>query len=165
MEKAYITLSNTPEAAVVDKDKLKILSQYIWRGRKSHGKIKYAVTGKTGLPMHRVVWGKKILDGYIIDHINNNGLDNRLVNLRVIKKEQNAWNRKAYKGRKFKGTAKISGTKGGGKQYQARIRVDKVLIYLGSFYTEEEAARTYDEHARLYFGDLACLNFPTKCED
>ena len=43
--------------------------------------------------------------------------------------------------------------------------IDKELIYLGSFYTEEEAARVYDEHAKIYFGDLACLNFKGgKCE-
>lgn len=32
--------------------------------------------------------------------------------------------------------------------------------YLGSFFTEEEAARKYDEFARIHHGEFANLNFP-----
>jgi len=47
-------------------------------------------------------------------------------------------------------------------RWQARIRVCKEVVYLGRFQTEEEAARRYDEAARLHHGKAAMLNFVTQ---
>ena len=46
-------------------------------------------------------------------------------------------------------------------RWQARIRVCKEVVYLGRFQTEEQAARRYDEAARLHHGKSAMLNFVT----
>ncbi|RYZ76899.1 MAG: hypothetical protein EOP05_03615 [Proteobacteria bacterium] len=43
-------------------------------------------------------------------------------------------------------------------QWRASIRPNGKSIALGSFETEEEAARAYDEAAALYFGDQAFRN-------
>jgi hypothetical protein len=46
-------------------------------------------------------------------------------------------------------------------RWQARIRIDKEVVYLGRYPTEEQAARRYDEAARLHHGATAMLNFIT----
>jgi len=47
-------------------------------------------------------------------------------------------------------------------RWQARIRVKRQVTYLGRFIKEEDAARKYDEAARIHHGDKAVLNFPTE---
>jgi len=46
-------------------------------------------------------------------------------------------------------------------RWQARIRIAKEVVYLGRFPTEEQAAKRYDEAARLHHGTAAMLNFVT----
>ena len=43
----------------------------------------------------------------------------------------------------------------------AQIRHNKETIHLGSYYTEEDAAKAYDEAARRLFGAFACTNQKT----
>lgn len=53
----------------------------------------------------------------------------------------------------FKGVQKHA------SKYRARIRVNNVLMILGTCSTPEEAAMLYDEAALVYFGSDAFLNF------
>jgi len=46
-------------------------------------------------------------------------------------------------------------------RWQARIRIAKEVVYLGRYPTEEQAARRYDEAARVHHGLAAMLNFVT----
>jgi|ERR1017187_6407560 hypothetical protein len=91
----------------------------------------------------------------IIDHINGDNQDNRIVNLRIGTKGEIQRQPKkegtisAYKGVSFHTANK-------NKPYYARI-ADKCI---GNFDTEEEAARAYDEKAKEIYGDLCFLNFP-----
>ena|SRR5580704_14271781 len=54
----------------------------------------------------------------------------------------------------FKGVTKRHG------RWIAQVNLNKVRYLLGSFPTEEEAARAYDAKAKELFGEFACLNFP-----
>jgi hypothetical protein len=58
---------------------------------------------------------------------------------------------------KFRGVSRC--TKDG--RWQARIRIEKSVVYLGRFPTEEQAAKCYDEAARKHHGAQAMLNFVT----
>jgi len=87
-----------------------------------------------------------------IDHINHNMLDNRRSNLREASHQENCCNRRKHRDN-------TSGFKGvywhtsGGKWAAS--------IHLGMFATKEEAARAYDEAAKIIHGEFAHLNFPT----
>ncbi len=106
--------------------------------------------------MHRVIMQAR--PGKFIDHINHNGLDNRIANLRHASRTENNWNARKRKGKyssKYKGVCwfKVK------KKWQARIQVNGKGIFLGIFTNEMDAARAYDKAARKYYGEFAYLNF------
>jgi len=95
-------------------------------------------------------------DGYVIDHINRNGLDNRRSNLRFATIAQNAWNSRRRKNRSgYKGVwyAKDKG------RFRAAIWHNNKREYLGYFNSKIDAALEYDRAAKKYHGDFASLNF------
>jgi hypothetical protein len=78
------------------------------------------------------------------------------MNLRKASKSQNAMNMKTrYGTSKFKGVRWQKRD----KKWEARIRNNGKLKFLGYFDDEEEATRAYDEEARKIFGGFARLNF------
>lgn len=126
---------------------------------------RYAVREEHGVQvkLHRRLLGAS--DTEDVDHINGDGLDNRRENLRKATPKQNTRNaRKRTSGTsKYKGVcADVSGS--ARSRWRARIRVNRKLIHLGRFATEEKAAHAYDEAARKFFGEFACVNFPINGE-
>jgi hypothetical protein len=94
------------------------------------------------------------------DHRNFNTLDNRKENLRQCSRTENNRNRPARQDCS-------SGFKGVGLDkrrnvWRARIVVNKVEMWLGYFSDPKEAARAYDEAAKLHYGEFASLNFQDK---
>jgi len=152
--------------AIVDPDDYKRLNKHKWhvyRGRKTF----YAARSyrkkdgrKSILPMHRQIL--KVPDGLLVDHINQNGLDNRKANLRPATAAQNIINRAKYKNRNYGSKYKGVIWHRRYKCWQAQIKTNCKLIYLGSFKDEVEAAKAYDEAAKKYHGEFASLNFATK---
>ena len=89
------------------------------------------------LKAHRVAWilaHGAIPDGLQVDHINGIRDDNRLCNLRLVTQRENDQNRRKARG--------YSWNKGCSK-WEAYIRVDGVLRYLGLFTTEAAARAAY----------------------
>lgn len=117
---------------------------------------KVRVNGRQYLA-HRLIWelltGVQLTFDQKIDHINGNTLDNRISNLRVCTNTQNAQNIHARRGMysQLKG---VTFHKRTGK-FVAQIRVNGVSRWLGSFLTEEEAARAYAEAANSNFKEFA----------
>jgi hypothetical protein len=97
-------------------------------------------------------------DGFLVDHRNGNGLDNRRTNLRVATQSQNMQNRRKRKNTtsKFIG---VSFDKEHSK-WDARIYHQRKQVFLGRFVNEIEAAKAFDEAAKKYHGEFARLNFP-----
>lgn len=79
--------------------------------------------------MHKYLFGTR--EGYRIDHINGDRLDNRRENLRWLTPSQNGMNRLSYN----KG---VSYSKSN-KKWRAYISIDQKLTTLGHYDTEQEA--------------------------
>jgi hypothetical protein len=150
--------------ALVDAEDYYHLAMYRWRAVRD-GQQFYATRSfrtkdgkKRKILMHRQIM--KVRWDVLVDHVNRNGLDNRRANLRPATASQNARNRSKISSRKtvsrFKGIAACVGRRG----WQARIRVDGKLRFLGYYYDEVEAAKAYDRAARKYHGEFAALNIP-----
>ncbi len=78
----------------------------------------------------------------VVDHINEDKLDNRLENLQLISHRENICRvPKAKYSSKYKG---VYWNKGCSK-WLAHIRIDGLLVHLGCFENEEEAAQAYQD--------------------
>lgn len=92
------------------------------------------------------VWPKQL-----IDHIDNNGLNNKLTNLREANHRQNGCNRSL-------GRNNTSGAKGvirRGKRFEAQVRSHGKFVYCGMHDTLEEAKEARDEAAARLHGEFA----------
>jgi len=98
--------------------------------------------------MHRAI--VKPPRGYVVDHVNGDGLDNRRENLRVCTLSENAQNRT------FRNACGFHGVRRHGSRWQARLLGKS----LGMFESAEDAARAWDAAAKQEFREFARLNFP-----
>lgn len=94
-----------------------------------------------------------------VDHIDGNPLNNQRSNLRLATAGQNAQNagkRKDARTSLFKGVHFRTRS----QRWTAQIQAERSKRHIGYYDTEIEAARAYDDAARLLFGEFARLNFP-----
>lgn len=150
--------------ALVDDDVHKELSAFFWQARPSPRKTTSTFYGqtiadtpdgkKTTVRLHQAIMGRK--EGYVIDHINGDGLDNRRENLRFATISQNCANKYSNPSSGFRGVYEIKRRK---NPWRASIYKDMKIIDLGTYPTREDAARAYDKAAKELHGDFARLNF------
>lgn len=105
---------------------------------------------------HTIIWEMMhgpIPDGLVIDHADGNPFNNRLVNLRLATRADNARNCKtpAHNTSGLKGA---SWSKGKGK-WVAAINVDSRTVHLGCYDTKEDAHAAYAAAAALRHGKYA----------
>lgn len=115
--------------------------------------VKNRFTGKYyGLKMsNAIIWSP---NGYMIDHINHDRLDNRRKNLRIVTCRQNLYNRRPNKGRKYRGVTYIKPD----KLWRAIITRDHQYVWSSGHKTELEAVIAWNEAARKYWGKYAYQN-------
>lgn len=162
--KAYRVQLTKGKYALVDEEDFARVSQYAWYTQGIAGR-QYAAcdlgstANRTRLYMHRVI--SNAPKGVQIDHVNGNSLDNRKANLRYASKATNMrnrgkLNRKGGSSSQYKG---VYHDRRYANSWNAYITVDGKRINLGTFSTEDQAARVYDEAAKKYHGEFAFLNF------
>lgn len=158
----YIELTKGKQA-IVDDDLYDEINKYKWyytdyyAARASKNKTKKLIR------MHRYIFELKF--GYCpkyIDHINNNGIDNRIENLRECTNSQNLAN--TFKRIKSTATSRFKGVSlhKANNKYLAQININNRTINVGYFDLELDAAFAYDEAAKALFGEFAKVNFPEK---
>ena len=76
---------------------------------------------------------------YVVDHINDDILDNRVENLQVTTQRNNACKTQGRYSSKYKGVTWNKST----KRWIALIRIDNKSEYLGSFLFEDDACLAY----------------------
>ena len=93
---------------------------------------------------HRVIWAMHTGEwpSEQIDHINGDRSDNRIANLRSVTVAENNKNRKSCKGSSSKYVGVYANKTG---KFQAEICRNGVRVYLGTFLTEDDAARAVKE--------------------
>lgn len=153
------------KVALVDDEDFEWLNQWKWHYRKGHpnrekgyaGRSIFLGTGKRGtVLMHREIL--KVKKGQIPDHHDGDGLNNQRSNLRVGNMKDNSANRSKVRSKcssKYKGVSWHKAS----SYWRASIKKNQKWMHIGSFQTEEDAAKAYDKKASELFGTFAKLNF------
>ena len=114
-------------------------------------------TPRKTIKLHNFLLEYNPSNNIIIDHINGNKLDNRLINLRFVSYKENVRNSKSkknstsvYKGVSFDSTR---------NKWIASIQYNGKTHHIGRFDDEEECAKAYDKECIKIYGKYAKLNF------
>lgn len=137
---------------ILDNDSVERCKNIYWSinkhtNKKGNTTFFYATNSKKGL-LHRFL--SKARKGFEVDHINQNTLDNRNSNLRVVTSSQNKMNREKQSNNKsgYKGVCWVERF---GK-WMAHIRINKKQINLGYFESIEDAIKERKDAEKQYFG-------------
>lgn len=141
---------NTNNPFYFDLEDYELIKDYCWLENDQGYAISHNADG-SNIRQHRLILHPNADE--IIDHKNQNRLDNRRENLRIANKQTNGINRPCNSNNKL-------GVKGvnlqtNGKKYTARIMVNGKTLHLGSYDTVEEASRVRMNKEKELFGDFA----------
>jgi hypothetical protein len=155
---SYIALTQG-QRAVVDDCNFELLNRFTWRASKS-GKTYYAQRHCPSIGsrahMHHDVLFLAGIAAPRVDHIDGDGLNNQLSNLRPATNAENMWNR----GRTRKNSSGYKGVYAAKEDglWRAVIRCNGKQHHLGYFDSAEEAAAAYDQAAVQLHGQFARTN-------
>lgn len=142
--------------AIVDDHDYDLVFRHKWYAAKQRNTYYAARTIKVD-GRKKTIWMHRVInltpEGYITDHIDGNGLNNRRDNLRSITHQSNMINNRRHK----IGSPKHRGVSWHkrNKCWIAQITVNNRNIWLGSFRTELEAKIAYDKkRAQVRIGQV-----------
>ncbi len=153
------------KCALVDDEVFEKINKYKWSAclkRKTKNELWVAVRsvkddnikgGRKIIVMHREIMG---FPNEQVDHLNNNSLDNRKENLRLVNATQNGANKRppfnnavGYRGVWYDKDL---------KKYRANIKPENKTVHLGCFKTAKEAAIVWNSKAVEIWGEYAFQN-------
>lgn len=147
------TLSDGAEI-IVDADVLPLIRDKVfYRGGRKWGPYGYVMTPNLE-SLHNFVMPH--VEGYEVDHINLNTLDNRRCNLRYVTHQQNQMNQPLQKNN-TSGVSGVSYYPPRGK-YRARIKIGQHDIHLGYYKTFKEAVQARNVGMECMFGEYGRYN-------
>ena len=147
----FIKLTQGAVATVSDEDYDR-LSGYRYKLVKDDNRCyAYRDERKALISLHQDVIGDKT--GYVIDHINRDGLDNTRRNLRHATRSQNRIN--SVRSKPATATSQFRGVTMIPAKWVARIMVDGKSIKLGTFLTEEAAISAYNKASQRLYPEFA----------
>ena len=93
--------------------------------------------------------------GMVVDHINHNSFDYQRKNLRIVTKQQNAWNRRpsSRSSHGYKGVTRNIGR--AKNPWKAVIKINGKTQWIGAFPTNYDAACAYSDRALQEHGEFA----------
>ncbi|MBN1359366.1 MAG: HNH endonuclease [Sedimentisphaerales bacterium] len=140
--------------ATVDAADYEKVSRYKWRAYRT-GRRTYATCKNKGkfIYMHHMILRPR--KGYVVDHIDGNGLNNQRCNLRECTRAQNLAN-----ARPRGGASQFIGVYRYRDKWQAGITCRGQAFNLGIFDDEVEAPKARDRKAYELHGEYAYLDFP-----
>ena len=154
---AYVPLSQGYEA-VIEAEDAPIVGTRNWNALVHPSGRVYAVSKyRLGGEQWRTVFLHRTIliagSGYDIDHVNGDGLDCRLSNLRQATRSQNLMNsrRRSTSKSGYKGVSFVARH----GHWRAEIKIEGKTKYLGSFPTPDEAHEAYVSAASQIFGQFA----------
>ena len=136
--------------ALVDDDCYQMLSGHTWY--LTNGGYAATAVARSHVAMHRFIIGAKV--GQIVDHLNNNPLDNRRENLSFTTSAKNNQNRCQAKKFPFLGVMFVEKR----KMFCSRINLPSGKRLTKFFKKIEDAARQYDLWAIEHYGADAMTN-------
>jgi hypothetical protein len=154
MKKIKLTQEKT--ALVDDSDFLK-LKKFKWYANKG-GKNFYALRNyylpgkiRKTMRMHALIMGPAP-DGFEVDHVDGNGLNNQRKNLRFCTKSQNAMNvgKRLHNTSGFKGVSWDNAT----KKWKVQININKKQCYLGVYSDKLSAYEVYCKACVKFHGEF-----------
>lgn len=141
---------------IVDRDQVERVQEHTWQ----YSADGYAVSSKLGR-MHRFLLNAPA--DKVVDHINQNKLDNRISNLRLCSRAENGRNCDIPKNN----TSGIKGVWYDKRQNRwcAELMYNRKKIYLGSYKTKEEAGLARLTGEVEYFGEYAHNEYREKLNE
>lgn len=148
---AYVKLTRGYEA-IIDAASIPDVAGVNWYALVTRGMV-YAVRSDRSrtILMHRHI--ARTPDGLQTDHVNGDGLDNRLENLRHATASENQHNKTAYANNTsgYKGVS----WKSAASKWQAVIKVYGKQIHIGVYADPADAGIAYREAAERFHGRFA----------
>lgn len=146
--KGHYQASNLGNVRSIKFNRTKILNKWLtsnnrytvnlWKNKKPYWNNRIAVLVAKAFLNHKSS-GQKL----VVDHIDNNRINDKLYNLQIISNRENlikdSKNKTGYTG--------VSKCTSGAKFY-AQIRIDKKYYYLGSYKTKIEASHAYQNELK-----------------
>jgi len=144
---------NVRDYTIIDVEDYEKVKNFRWSINKK-GYVRSSKRGDTRFMLHCLIL--KLPCNKYPDHIDQNPLNNRKLNLRVCTHQQNCFNQglSSQNTSGFKGVSRDNLC----KKWKAQIRINNELKYLGNFEKKVDAAIAYNVAATKYCGEFAHLN-------